>query len=696
MVTKHNSNTFLQKKIKIITQTCGKKHVGCSLLNPRDAGSEGGKSDVSPFHVGRAIPSRDAGSEGGKSDVSPIHVGRALPSPAISPLQPYSPSIKPTELSPRHLSPTLHTADPTKMKPIPSPLRSFKSKKIVQSSPNSSADPNTPEKPLQPPQRLRNRSAALSLKDVRTAALGLRRSGRVSSLDPPESTVSQGDGSRSSSNLAAKSRKPPIRLPEKYEILGEFFDRMESSIRLLQAKRRTRTFTNISKGVECMMDRRFTHTHLAQMKHILPEVIEIEKVLSCDEQTLCMKPDLQITLQGDALESKVEEKKGSGYTDLRKVFRSRLSEFYKAHPEVDDVPEEPLPEPFNQSKQNVSMSTNPTSMLSLPAASSSDTLNVDNGIVAGHLSRSFVRRFVGKVPIPESKKSQLLATTCQPSSSSIAILESGSSNGNSSSSVISHIEPSSKLPIIQSQPSSDESFVERCPLSSDGNGVDTVGQMEKKHSFRMEIDQHQVTPAKNILTPARLMTSTPDLQTPKRSCISHDDDIAVSPDKLLRRPPAIRTLLFPTPVKNNKAKDEMNNQGRLSSDADIVKLLPESLLQSIREKERKATEGFDIAISQAKRRRQMIASLPKLFNMIHLIFQSTNRYVLTKEELIHKTIASHCDIVDRNEIEEQFKLLLELVPDWISEKVGFSGDVLLSVNKTSSPDLIRRTLAEAL
>ncbi|KAK9164921.1 hypothetical protein Scep_000112 [Stephania cephalantha] len=586
------------------------------------------------------------------------------------------------------------------MKPIPSLLRSFQSKKIVQSSPKSGpscpktsdADPNTPERPIQPPQRVRNRSAALSLKDVRTAALGLRRSGRESSLDRPESTESQRNGSRSSSNLAAKSRKLPIKLPEKYEILGEFFDRMESSIRLLKTKRRTRTFTNISKGVESMMDRRFTHKHLAQMKHILPEVIEIEKVLSCDEQTLCMKPDLQITLQGDALESKLEEKKGSEYTDLRKVFRSRLLEFFKAYPEVDDIPEEPLPEPFNQSKPNVSMS-----MLSLPAGSSSDTLTVDNGMVASHLSRSIVRRFVGKVPIPESKKSQVLAITSQPSPPPIAILEnSGSSNGNSSSSVISHIKPSSKLPIIQSQLSSDEYLVGRSTSSLEGNGVDTVGQMEKKQSFQMEIDQRQVTPAKDILTPARLRTSTPDLQTPKRSCISHDDDVTVSPDKLLRRPPTIRTLLFPTPVKNNQAKDEMNNQGRSSFDADIVKLLPESLLQSIREKERKVAEGCDIAISQAKRRRQMISCLPKLFNMIHLIFQSANRCVLTKEELIHKTITSHYDIVDRYEIEEQFKLLLELVPDWISEKVGFSGDVLLSVNKTSSPDLIRRTLAKAL
>ncbi|KAK9126775.1 hypothetical protein Scep_015621 [Stephania cephalantha] len=297
----------------------------------------------------------------------------------------------------------------------------------------------------------------------------------------------------------------------------------------------------------------------------------------------------------------------------------------------------------------------------------------------------------------ESKKSQVLAITSQPSPPPIAILEnSGSSSGNSSSSVISHIKPSSKLPIIQSQLSSDEYLVGRSTSSLEGNGVDTVGQMEKKQSFQMEIDQRQVTPAKDILTPARLRTSTPDLQTPKRSCISHDDDVTVSPDKLLRRPPTIRTLLFPTPVKNNQAKDEMNNQGRSSFDADIVKLLPESLLQSIREKERKVAEGCDIAISQAKRRRQMISCLPKLFNMIHLIFQSANRCVLTKEELIHKTITSHYDIVDRYEIEEQFKLLLELVPDWISEKVGFSGDVLLSVNKTSSPDLIRRTLAKAL
>lgn len=68
----------------------------------------------------------------------------------------------------------------------------------------------------------------------------------------------------------------------------------------------------------------------------------------------------------------------------------------------------------------------------------------------------------------------------------------------------------------------------------------------------------------------------------------------------------------------------------------------------IREKEIKAMEERNPAISQAKRRQKMIASLPKLFNMIHLMFQSINRAVITKEELVSKIISGHCDIVDRS------------------------------------------------
>ncbi|MCI02248.1 CDT1-like protein A chloroplastic-like, partial [Trifolium medium] len=115
----------------------------------------------------------------------------------------------------------------------------------------------------------------------------------------------------------------------------------------------------------------------------------------------------------------------------------------------------------------------------------------------------------------------------------------------------------------------------------------------------------------------------------------------------------------------------------------------------IMEKERIAMEERDPAISQAKKRKKIIASLPKLFNMIHMMFHSINRSVLTKEELMSKIISSHRDIVDRSEVEEQFHLLLELVPEWISEKLASSGDMLVSVNKMLNPESLRASLEEA-
>ena len=62
-------------------------------------------------------------------------------------------------------------------------------------------------------------------------------------------------------------------------------------------------------------------------------------------------------------------------------------------------------------------------------------------------------------------------------------------------------------------------------------------------------------------------------------------------------------------------------------------------------------EDQDPDISRAKRRREMIVGLPKLFNKIHFLFQSINRSLMTKEELMQKIIASHYDIVDRSKLQ---------------------------------------------
>lgn len=80
--------------------------------------------------------------------------------------------------------------------------------------------------------------------------------------------------------------------------------------------------------------RRFTHAHLAQLKFILPEAIAIKKLLVFDERTSCMKPDLHVSINPDAVEFNAKLLSESGTMSLRKLFRVRLNEFWKSHPEV--------------------------------------------------------------------------------------------------------------------------------------------------------------------------------------------------------------------------------------------------------------------------------------------------------------------------------------------------------------------------
>lgn len=84
----------------------------------------------------------------------------------------------------------------------------------------------------------------------------------------------------------------------------------------------------------CDLFRRFTHGHLAQLKFILPEAIVINKILVFDERTSCMKPDLRITINRDAVESDAKSLSECGSMWLRKLFRARLRDFCKSHPEV--------------------------------------------------------------------------------------------------------------------------------------------------------------------------------------------------------------------------------------------------------------------------------------------------------------------------------------------------------------------------
>ncbi|CAN1131674.1 CDT1-like protein a, chloroplastic [Linum perenne] len=441
-----------------------------------------------------------------------------------------------------------------------------------------------------PIRRLRNRNVAMNLTELKRAATSEPPKSAAESVrrrifswpDAPSPAVpkqagSVGDGSP--------------KLPEKYELLIEFFNCLDDSIRL-------RKRSNIFPIIESLTTRRFSYRNLAQLKYILPEAIEITTMMKFDEQTSCMKPDLHISLDPDAIEFDKKTKSREGkHSSLRKVFRKRLEKFCESHPKGDEVPEAMLPEPFNYIKPNK----------------------------ASHLPSSFRRSL--------SRKGEM----------------GGRTVGNASILV-----PAS----------------ESC-LESDGEpGLLVAGATAPcipQTPVKVEGSSLQSTPAKDVLSPSNLMSVTPVQSKQKRS-------LTISPDYAANNLPTklVRRLV----VEDGE--------------------LPEILFESIREKQRKAEEENDPAISQAKRRLKMIASSPKLFNTIHFLFQSIGRSVMTKEELIHKIIAGQSDIADRREVEERLSLLEVLLPEWISEKKALSGDLLCCINKSASVEAMRERLEEAI
>ncbi|KAJ8899343.1 hypothetical protein K2173_018317 [Erythroxylum novogranatense] len=624
------------------------------------------------------------------------------------------------------------------MNPSPSLSTPSKSRKPLLSTPKSKVvTTKTPDK--QPCEsRLRNRHVALSVKEVRKVAQ--TRPGSPPHHNQPDRIRKSArrqisSWSNQKSNRAAQAQEVSIKLPEKYEILSEYFDSLDSSMRLLRLKGSMSSFTNISPKIESLTDRRFSYRHLAQMKHILPEAIEIKRVLTFDERTCCMKPDLHVTINVDAIEFDDKIKSQSKHIHLRKIFRNRLADFHNAHPEGDEVPEELLPEPFNRSRQDLGSNItgkSTSSLLSIETLADAKASHVSNKsissplsvetladanashvsnfslpmetealvkqqpVVTSHFSPTFRRHFSQKVPHVDSESIQLKSPKLFLQQLALQAPDP-SINNNSFNEEISPVPSPSKIlsstikekTCASSTHSSGGVYLPCLPATPNKEIEPTDGRDDSTE----KLASIQSTPAKLVSTPIRLMSATPSSNPTKRCYMSPDDDSTSVSNKLVRRPLRTKSLLFDTPLKN--VEGDNSKTVDLPVDDEILNILPESLLRSIREKERKAKEEHNPAISQAKRRQQMISCLPKLFNMIHFFFQSVNRSIITKEELVHKIIVSHSDIVDRREAEEQLSLLLEIVPDWISQRSGTSGDLLICINRTSNGESIRARLEQA-
>ncbi|XP_022728505.1 CDT1-like protein b isoform X2 [Durio zibethinus] len=614
----------------------------------------------------------------------------------------------------------MSSSDPLKS----TPLKSKKSLNLSSESPIS----KTPEKhAFQLPNRACNRGVALSIKEIQPVTQTWLKPATDQIKSPPKQILS----------VAIESPPPkasgdrPDKLPEKYEILCNFFYSLDSAIRLLKLKGSMPTFTNISPKIECLTDRRFSYGHLAQLKYILPEAIEIKRMLIFDERTSCMKPDLHVSIIVDAIDCEDESKSDTKNLNLRRVFRARLADYLKAYPEGDEVPAEDLPEPFNRSKQNIQLNMIKGGFPWSSDQSSTDTLREQQSLtaqgeviqeearsqpfnrsnsysklavktlaaafndqqpeLASHVSRSFRKRFsqkaTSKAPEAVQKCSKVSLQSLIFQVPELCADKSAFSDKTTSSPIKSPTKSLSRPTTIKPSP---KSCLPATPVKE-------INPLKTEDESPTKAGSIQSTPAKLASTPARLMTATPNIKPQKRCYISPDDVSSSSSNKLVRRPLRTRSLKFDNPVKEEKVVDEVHEMAGKPVDSDeddILSMLPESPLHSIMGKERKATDEQDPAISQAKRQRHLIARLPKLFNMIHYLFQSINRSIITKEELIYKIIADHCDIANR-EVEEQLKLLLELAPEWISEKMAFTGDLLLCINKVSSPESIRMQVQEA-
>lgn len=450
-------------------------------------------------------------------------------------------------------------------------------------------------------------------------------------------------------------RKPEVKLPESYEMLCEFFNCFESSTRLLRMKGSKATFPNICASIQNLSERRFTYGNLAQLKYIMPEAIVINKILLRDEKTCCMKPDLQVNLLVDAIEGCATQKGETQYSALRRIFRQRLVDFFRSHPEGDDIPEHELPHPFTRTKSSVAQFS-PRVPQVAPAVPS-PCLAEQQPVMMSHMSHSFKRRF--------SQRS----STCPATASGTS-------------------------PVAKVEPTTTQSPLSRKSLlSSDSGGIDHEAQVQEKggNDVALKFGVSEGTPAKFASTPVRLMAATPGLHTPKRPISATVCD--TPPLTMAKR--SARAKLFMTPTKNASSMEEKNQSTSTSAiddDDELLSFLPKSLLQSVKEKEKRALEEKETGFAGQVQRQKLIASLPSTFDIIFLIYQSKQRSVMTKQELIHKITASNPKIVDRGEVEEQLRLLQEFVPEWISEKTARTGDVLCCVDTALSQAEIRQRL----
>ncbi|KAL9392266.1 hypothetical protein Peur_016186 [Populus x canadensis] len=501
--------------------------------------------------------------------------------------------------------------------------------------------------------------------------------------------------------LHAKFREGELEILERHKTIVELFDSMNCSLRLLVMRKKSPTFQNISAQVEVLTQRKFSYGHLARIKYLLPEAIQMDKILVHDKKSLCMKPDMKIGVLFDVVEGHDEE---SDFIALRQVFASRLVDYFIKHPEACDIPQAILPGPFNQSKEaafedkagdhsmavfcepfnEISEIIAPEPMITdqsreyLPAAIESQMLSTPS-----HLRPSFNRHFSQKT-FSEEEKVQLLASPVPSSVSPSGDLHNEHLNEARTG---EFPEFCSKFNFKTNLDIKSERARQSCIPYSKFTSFNPLPSQPINPEVSADVYTSTSPKCKPDSSVDKLLLETPAQSTPRRAMDSSDDKHkdTTGQKQTLSCKPAKRVLDF-SYMEADKGASEYyeflhdSSTQPLAGSSSLLKKVEGSLGHS--SVDQKTCQSDTV-------HQQMSIQLPDLVSLVHHIFQSVNFSPITKEELVHKIILDSLDIVDRMAVEEQIGILEKRVPDWICRLPAPSGDVLYKIKKMSDLETVQ-------
>ncbi|GKV13864.1 hypothetical protein SLEP1_g24829 [Rubroshorea leprosula] len=508
--------------------------------------------------------------------------------------------------------------------------------------------------------------------------LDVEKSGVVGNKNLEDKIVCQ-TPEKTTGPLSSKSVEQEFKITEKHRAIVDLFDGMTCSLRLLHLSKKLPIFRNVCAQVEVLKKRNFSYKDLSQIKYVLPEAIQIDKILVHDQKTLCMKPELKITLLFDVIEGHHEQ---SDFVALRQVFDARLTSFFAWHLEDCDIPEAILPEPFSQRSQTTSDNQESCNIVNKQLPDSIDeslsTSTESEMLLESSLLHPSFNRFFSKEAVSTEateKSTLLISTSLNKEDTEVAVLAELEEFPSSSSESV----------IVNDQDIEDQKLKE----SSDSWSRSTVNDPSiESMNPPCSISIVCKSPIQVLTTSDSSMIETPGQVTPKKLIPSTDDKPMNKDSQWKACNKSTKRSLDFTSVKGDKSTLSSTVDG-----SDYPTALIDEITQTTESKS--LISENNLICSPESPKNQKASCLADLVPLIHRIFQSVNRTSITREELVHKIIINNLDIVERGEVEEQIELLEKLAPDWICRNLAPGGDILYNIRKFSDLNSVQARLVSS-